>query len=301
MRHPEQRERRDERYYEIVVPGSEMRLHERSSSRGRRWNGLSAAIFEANGGRMERRPSAEHHIAFYFGIPIRAACRCEGPVRERLQLPGDFDVIPAGASAVWEDAAPTPVLGISLSPVLIATAAREMGLRGEPPSLAPQLQVRDPKVEHLAWAIKAELESDEPLGRLYAESLGLALASQLLRRDAPLVARRCDGALSQRRLQRVLDHIRENVAQTLSLEELAALAGVSRSHFKILFKRAVGVPAHQYVIRRRVEAAIGLLASERLPLSEIALAAGFANQSHLARCMRRVAGMTPREVQRSLR
>ena len=68
---------------------------------------------------------------------------------------------------------------------------------------------------------------------------------------------------------------------------------MSPSHFKTVFKSTVGVPVHQYVIRRRVEYASGLVSNDDLPLSQIALQAGFANQSHMARWMKRLTGVTP--------
>jgi len=78
------------------------------------------------------------------------------------------------------------------------------------------------------------------------------------------------------------------------------VAGVSPSHFKTLFKRSVGMPVHQYVIRTRVDYATELLQRGEGPLADIALQAGFANQSHLARCMRRIAGVTPGQLRAAL-
>ena len=57
---------------------------------------------------------------------------------------------------------------------------------------------------------------------------------------------------------------------------------------------------HQYVIRRRVDFALNLLLHGAARLSEVAVQAGFADQSHMARCMRRVIGMTPTDVRRQL-
>jgi AraC family transcriptional regulator len=94
-------------------------------------------------------------------------------------------------------------------------------------------------------------------------------------------------------LQRVVDYIRDHLAHELSLAELAGLAEMSPSHFKVIFRRTTGVPVHQYVIRARVEYASDLIARDRLPLSQIALQAGFANQSHMSRCMKQLTGVTP--------
>ena len=77
------------------------------------------------------------------------------------------------------------------------------------------------------------------------------------------------------------------------LARLAGVAGVSPSHFKTLFKQSAGMPVHQYVIRRRVEYAAELLQCGDPPLADVALQAGFSSQSHMARCMRRILGVTP--------
>jgi AraC family transcriptional regulator len=65
---------------------------------------------------------------------------------------------------------------------------------------------------------------------------------------------------------------------------------------KTLFRATMGIPVHQYVIQRRVERARTLLTQNRLSIAEIALAAGFAHQSHMARHMHRTLGTPPRVV-----
>ena len=154
--------------------------------------------------------------------------------------------------------------------------------------------MRDPRIEHIGWAVKAELESPDPLGRLYGEGLGLALASHLL--GNYVHARSSDSKFSRRRLRRVMDFVREHLAEELSLAQLAELVKMSPSQFKVVFKRSTGLPVHQYVIRARVEYASELIARDKMPLSQIALQAGFANQSHMARCIKRLTGITPRHV-----
>jgi AraC family transcriptional regulator len=107
-----------------------------------------------------------------------------------------------------------------------------------------------------------------------------------------------EGGLSPRQLKRVVEHIEAHVDRRLALAELAAVAGVSASHFKALFKRSTGLPVHQYVVRRRVERARLLLQERTATIADVAAQTGFANQSHLARWMRRVAGVTPTDVLR---
>jgi AraC family transcriptional regulator len=59
------------------------------------------------------------------------------------------------------------------------------------------------------------------------------------------------------------------------------------------------VTIHRYILRRRVEHARQLLLQGDRKLSDVALAAGFAHQSHLAKWMRRELGRSPSELRRS--
>jgi AraC family transcriptional regulator len=278
----------------ILIPRSEAKLKVtvRRSSENRFWSGFDAKVYDVSGGFSHVRPLPKHSLTMLVGTPVATSCRCGGLVSRRFEPPGDVDVIPAGFPSTWEDGGPTTFMDVNLNTSLVQAAADAMSVEPDRVSIEPQLALRDPQIAHLFWALKAELELDEPVGRLYADSLGIALAAHLLRRYAP-VAPRCVMSLSKRRLQRVVDYIHGHLAHDLSLPELADVASLSPSHFKAVFKESVGLPVHQYVIRSRVEYASDLISRGRLPLSEVALQAGFANQSHMARCMKRVTGVTP--------
>ena len=101
------------------------------------------------------------------------------------------------------------------------------------------------------------------------------------------------GGLSPARAHRICEYINSNLSQNISLEVLAELAGLSIHHFARAFKQTVGVPPHCYVLQRRIEHAQHMLRNTELPLSEIALSAGFSDQSHLARHFRRMTGVSP--------
>ena len=103
------------------------------------------------------------------------------------------------------------------------------------------------------------------------------------------------GGLPPRVLRRLREHIDANIEQRISVEALAKLANLSVWYFVRAFKQSVGVTPHNYLIRRRVERTLELLSGTELSLSEIALAAGFADQGHCARRFRQHVGMSPRE------
>jgi transcriptional regulator GlxA family with amidase domain len=92
-------------------------------------------------------------------------------------------------------------------------------------------------------------------------------------------------------------HLSENIDLTM----LATVAGLSTYHFAREFKRSTGIAPHYYLVNKRIERAQDMLARTDSSLAEIAIAAGFADQSHLARHFRRIVGSTPREFRWSQR
>jgi transcriptional regulator GlxA family with amidase domain len=108
------------------------------------------------------------------------------------------------------------------------------------------------------------------------------------------------GGLPPRVVRRLREHIDSNIDQSISVETLAKLANLSVCYFVRAFKQSVGVTPHDYLIRRRVKRTMELLSDTDMPLSEIALAAGFADQSHCARRFRQHVGMSPRDYRWSM-
>jgi AraC family transcriptional regulator len=244
-------------------------------------------------GAVQLEASAEHRIRIYTGAPIAGVCSSG----ERfLSQAGELDLMPAGYADSWREESEGASLWLGLSQRLLHRAADDLGLdhgRG----LDLQHQIRDPRIEHIAWALEAERRSGYENGALYRESLGLALSVHLLRRYA--APRPIQAGLSRVRLRKLTEYIDAHLTQELSLSELANVAGLSATHLKLQFRQATGQPVHQYVMRQRVEHARQLLEDTELSISQVALDTGFAHQSHLARCMRRLLGTTPSSVRKA--
>jgi AraC family transcriptional regulator len=79
----------------------------------------------------------------------------------------------------------------------------------------------------------------------------------------------------------------------MRIGDLAALAGLSRFHFARVFRATVGTTPHRYVLERRLERARRLLKTTATAVRDIAVATGFADQSHLTRLVKRRFGVTP--------
>ena len=101
------------------------------------------------------------------------------------------------------------------------------------------------------------------------------------------------GGLPPAGANRICEYIDSHLQDNMALGVLAEMAQLSVHHFARAFRQSVGVAPHTYIVQRRIERARQLLRDSDLPLSEIALATGFTDQSHLARHFRRITGLSP--------
>lgn len=246
---------------------------------------------------MERRkagvvdlPASAEHLVRVQAAPVDGACA----VTRFHYSAGDIDILPAGQAEQWEEFSPSVTLALRLPHAILRQAAEHVGIGAALTGLEPRFGLRDPQIQHVAWALNAEHEAAYPSGSIYADFLAMALAVHLLGKyRAPV---RVNGGLPNHVFRRVTEYIEEHLDQDLSLISLAALADMSTSHFGVQFKKSAGVPVHEYVIRRRVERAKRLLRDSALPASQIAFDSGFAHQSHMARWMHRILGVSPSQL-----
>ena len=101
------------------------------------------------------------------------------------------------------------------------------------------------------------------------------------------------GQLAGWQVKRVNRFIDENLTEPILLKDMSAVAQRSTAYFCRAFKRTFGRSPHAYLIDRRVKFAGDLMLESDATLSEIAQAAGFADQSHFCRHFRQVTGETP--------
>ena len=109
------------------------------------------------------------------------------------------------------------------------------------------------------------------------------------------------GGLPAWQARRVFAHVEANLCRRIPIRELAGLLNLSASHFCRAFKCTFGVSPRDYVLRRRIEVAQGLMLATSEPLSSIAVRCGMCDQPHFTRSFRRLAGETPYTWRRSRR
>ncbi len=101
------------------------------------------------------------------------------------------------------------------------------------------------------------------------------------------------GGLVRWQIERVLRHIETGLDGPISLTQLAATVRLSTGYFSRAFKQSIGTPPHAYIMMCRIERAKTLLLTTEVPLCEVALECGLADQAHLSRLFRRLTGETP--------
>lgn len=132
--------------------------------------------------------------------------------------------------------------------------------------------------------LHGELLDPDDLSPLAVESLVVGL----------LTARAAADDAAPRWLARAKELMHDEFTTKLTLRRIADAAGVHPVHLAATFRRVVGVPVAAYVRQLRLEFACRELVATSSPLTEIAYAAGFADQSHFCRLFRQAVGLTPR-------
>ena len=147
--------------------------------------------------------------------------------------------------------------------------------------------LRDPLTAGLTRALA---EQGDAAGHQFARCIGEILAMRLAQPEMP---RAKVNALPKWRLRRIEQHIAAHFDRSISLFELASVAGLSRMHFAAQFRAATGYRPREYLLNHRIEQAKSLLTTTERPLAEIALAVGFSTQAHFSTVFKRISGHTP--------
>ena len=147
--------------------------------------------------------------------------------------------------------------------------------------------------------LNEELESAQACLQRAALALRLAPCSAelgtVMSRKSRQVIR---GGLAPWQARVLKTHIETHLDVSLRTKELAKLVQLSSFHFCRVFRVSFGNSPHGYVTRRRIERAQGLILTTKLPLGQIAVDCGFADQAHFTKLFRRLTGESPGEWRR---
>jgi AraC family transcriptional regulator len=274
------------------------------SSQQQSWNGLLVHHYQNAPYLIETEVPAlsNHWIQLMLREqPTRLIQKRDDRVHESIVQTGDSIFTPAGQPSYWHCSQKhtcESILHIYLQPELLMQVAEASNLNGDRIELAHCFSKPDLQLQQIAMLLLAELKSGGSIGQLYVGSLTQVLAIHLLRHYStatrPVISEH--KSLTRVQLQPAIDYIHAHLNRDLSLAELASVINISPTYFAGLFKQAMGISPHQYVIQQRVERAKLMLSKTDLAIADIALQVGFSNQSHLTQQFKRLTGITPKQV-----
>ena len=148
----------------------------------------------------------------------------------------------------------------------------------------------------------ADLEEKKETDPQYEYDVMTILAElwQIILRHADISAPTEEDPVSMR-MRRFLEYIEEHLDQDISLEEMAASAGVSKTEVLRCFHKTLQTTPYSYVMEARLSKAADLLAETGLPVGEIASRTGFNQQSYFGKRFKEKMGVTPLEYRRKMR
>lgn len=266
------------------------------SSRWLGWSGMLVEQRHQPPQEMPTRRFARHVVTMHVGQPVEMVQMLGGRSYEGRVTHGDITFAPAGCANGGRWRQPADVLQIYLEPEFVANVAAGLTSVGSKRvELEPRFAARDIHIEHIASALKVELEASCPGGRLYAESMGTALAIRLLgeRTQREPHAPPHKGGMPQYKLRRIIEYINYNLTEDVTLPTLADVAGMNQFHFARTFKHMVGMAPYRYVIQQRIERAKQLLKTTDLSIIEVCFRVGFNNQSHFTKIFHQQTSVTP--------
>jgi AraC family transcriptional regulator len=170
------------------------------------------------------------------------------------------------------------------------------------------VQHTDETMLNLARALNPVLARPEHATALFTDHVFLAMLTHLAgmyggldQRDSRAHAAPKGRMLTPLQEHRVTSRLLDDLAGDTSLSELASLCGLSRSYFVRAFKQITGMPPHRWLLMHRAKRAKDLLRGTQLPIADIAVACGFADQSHLTRVFSKAFGISPAAWRRQWR
>jgi AraC family transcriptional regulator len=154
---------------------------------------------------------------------------------------------------------------------------------------------RDYGVAGVAWRIVREMHAPDAVTPLAVDGLVLELLAMAARREVPLPKRNSPPSW----LAQAQEFLHANFTQAVRVADLAAQLGVHPVHLARVFRAHFGASPASYVRRLRLEWSRMQLSTSSRSLSELALEAGFADQSHFSRAFKRHTGLTPEQYRQA--
>lgn len=181
-----------------------------------------------------------------------------------------------------------------ISPASLIKIAHDADMPGVT-SLSAETASKDIVLANLARALIPALEKPEEANALFVDQMTTAIGTYLVQRygGRPMKASDRSRRLSRSHEDLAKSLLLEKLDGNVSISEVAQVCNLSRGYFIRAFRETTGMTPYQWVLRERIDRARILLRSSDTPLAEVAIACGFADQSHFTRVFASIVGTTP--------
>lgn len=235
-----------------------------------------------------------YHLEYHIGL-VQSGVQRQSFHGETLFLGrGTVMLMPPGEvhDGTAASADPYTLRTFRLSPSLLQGLGEEITGSSAFPSQSAIILQDSPLAEHLL-DLHTALQHPASDG-IADETSALELLESLFARLKLPSQRHLSGTLTGEQIQKVRDYAEAYAADKIVLEDLSRLLDLDRFRFLKLFKRTVGMTPHAWLLRLRLEKSVTLMRKDRhRPITEIAHAVGFFDQSHFTRAFRDAYGITP--------
>ena len=267
----------------------------------RTWNGVRVEVSEWQGaGKVSHRFPHETETRL-VALLKEVGSPCEPRLREHQPCPVGYtprhmDFAPAGME-MWgysDDARFVKDAALAFD---FAALGERLETKIDADAIAtPRLRFSDDRIWPLVKLLSDTVNDPDPSTQLYGDGLAAAIMARLLADPAQAGSTQSatdSSGLAPWKLRRVVDYLEARLPERVELADLAALAGLSQSHFSRAFKASTSMAPYRWQLDARIRRAQALLIDPRVSLDQVAEATGFADAVHFGRTFRKLTGTTP--------
>jgi len=262
----------------------------------RAWNGVRVDITEFHcAGRVAH--NLRHETETRLSVLLEeVGSHCEPRLREDQPcpigyMPRHMHFAPAGME-MWGYSADTRFVKDAMLCFDLAVLGERLATEFDADVTAtPRLRFSHHRIWTLVKLLSDAVNDPDPSTQLYGDGLTAAIAARLF---ADPSEPGTDGkGLAPWQLRRAVEYLDAHLPERVDLAHLAALAGLSQSHFSRAFKASTGMAPYRWQLDARIRRAQALLIDTRASLDQVAEATGFADAVHFGRTFRKLTGATP--------
>ena len=262
----------------------------------RAWNGVRVDVAEFHcAGRVA------HHLRYETETRLSAlleeiGSHCEPRLRENQPcpigyMPRHMHFAPAGME-MWGYSADTRFVKDATLAFDLAVLGERLATEFDADAITtPRLRFSDNRLWTLVKLLSDAVHDPDPSMQLYGDGLVAAISARLFT-DPPEPGPDGKG-LAPWQLRRIVEYLETHLPKRVELAHLAALAGLSQSHFSRAFKASTGMAPYRWQLDARIRRAQALLIDTRASLDQVAEVTGFADAVHFGRTFRKLTGATP--------